>query len=316
MTLTAVDLFAGCGGTCEGAVQAGLRVLVAANHWPVAVATHRLNHPEVEHLTQDLQQADFHTWPDFDVLLASPACQGHTRARGKERPHHDASRSAAWAVVACAEAKKPQFLAIENVPEFRRWSLYPEWTRCLRKLGYTLTENVLDAADFGVPQHRRRLFVVGVHKAVGVRPLVIPPGESPHVPAVTVLDPNASNWSPILKRGRALDTVRRIIRGRRVYGDRFLVAYFGKEKGGRNIHQPLGTVLTRDRYALIDGPWMRMLTATEYRRAMGFGDNYRLPDTHRLAVSLLGNAVCPPVAKHVCESIKAYAGGHFASRVN
>jgi len=59
-----------------------------------------------------------------------------------------------------------------------------------------------------------------------------------------------------------------------------------------------------------------MLTANEYRRAMGFGDNYPLPDNHRLAVSLLGNAVCPPVAKHVCESIQAYLRGRFAPVMN
>src|SRR6476620_5509626 len=119
-TLTCVDLFAGMGGTTLGATSAGLRVLVSANHNAVAVATHRLNHPDVDHVTQDLQQANFYDWPDFDVLLASPACQGHSRARGKDRPHHDGTRSTAWAVVAAAEAKRPSYLAVENVPDFLR----------------------------------------------------------------------------------------------------------------------------------------------------------------------------------------------------
>src|SRR5438105_3470754 len=101
--LTAIDLFAGCGGSTEGAAQAGVQVLVAANHWPVAIATHAANHPCVKHLTQDLQQADFHDLPDFDVLMASPACQGHSHARGWDQPYHDVTRSTAWAVVACAE---------------------------------------------------------------------------------------------------------------------------------------------------------------------------------------------------------------------
>jgi len=105
--LTAVDLFAGLGGNSEGATQAGVRVVRAANHWPEAVRVHTLNHPEAEHDCQDLQQANFHDWPDFDIMLASPACQGHTSARGKERAHHDATRSTAWAVIACAEAKRP-----------------------------------------------------------------------------------------------------------------------------------------------------------------------------------------------------------------
>src|SRR5947209_1468228 len=127
MALTCADLFAGLGGATEGATRAGLRVVAAANHWPVAVAAHRLNHPLAEHYTQDLQQANFHEWPDFDVLWASPACQGHSLARGLERSHHDATRSTAWAVVAAAEAKRPKFLAVENVCEFRtKWLLYPQ----------------------------------------------------------------------------------------------------------------------------------------------------------------------------------------------
>ena len=65
--LTAVDLFAGLGGTSLGARRAGLRVIVAANHWRPAVEAHRANHPGVFHFLQDLQQANFHEWPDFDV---------------------------------------------------------------------------------------------------------------------------------------------------------------------------------------------------------------------------------------------------------
>lgn len=88
--LTAIDLFAGCGGSSEGARLAGVTVKLALNHWPVAVATHALNHPFIEHCTQDLQQADFTGFPDSDVLMASPACQGHSDARGGvEKPHHD-----------------------------------------------------------------------------------------------------------------------------------------------------------------------------------------------------------------------------------
>ncbi len=44
--------------------------------------------------------------------------------RGKEKPPHDESRSTAWAVIACAEAKRPKAVVIENVPECRRWTLY------------------------------------------------------------------------------------------------------------------------------------------------------------------------------------------------
>lgn len=88
--MEAIDLFAGAGGFSEGARLAGVRVTWAANHWRQAVEYHGQNHPETVHACQDLQQADWREVPGHDVMLASPACQGHSPARGKEKPHHDA----------------------------------------------------------------------------------------------------------------------------------------------------------------------------------------------------------------------------------
>lgn len=158
--MRAVDLFAGLGGFTEGARQAGVDVLWAANHWPLAVQAHLQNHPQAHHVCQDLQQFNFHRLPDHDLLLASPCCQGHTRARGRDRAHHDASRSTAWAVVSALEAKRPGYAIVENVPEFRDWGLFPAWRSAVDLLGYSVDQHILDAADSGVPQHRVRLFLV------------------------------------------------------------------------------------------------------------------------------------------------------------
>lgn len=158
--MIAIDLFAGAGGFSEGARMAGCRVVWAANHWPAAVDTHAANHPGTEHACQDLQQADWTTIPAHDLLLASPACQGHTPARGKERPHHDACRSTAWAVVSALECHKPAFGIVENVPAFTRWQLFPAWCSALHALGYAVAPHLIDCADLGVPQHRERVFIV------------------------------------------------------------------------------------------------------------------------------------------------------------
>jgi DNA (cytosine-5)-methyltransferase 1 len=127
--MIAIDLFAGAGGFSEGARMAGVSVAWAANHWAEAVRWHACNHPGATHACQDLQQADFRDAPPHDVLLASPACQGHSRARGTDRPHHDAQRSTAWAVVTCAEVHRPPVVVVENVPEFADWTLYPRLVR-------------------------------------------------------------------------------------------------------------------------------------------------------------------------------------------
>lgn len=302
--MRAIDLFSGLGGFTEGAEQAGCRVVWAANHWPEAVQVHANNHPDAIHICQDLQQADWTQVPAHDLLLASPACQGHSRARGADKPHHDATRATAWAVVSALECHRPAFGVIENVPEFTRWVLFPAWCSAITALGYAIAPHLVDAADHGVPQHRERVYIV-LSKSDHPMELGLPRRE--YAPAAGFIDYSAGNWSPIERKGRSPKTLERVRNGRREHGDRFLTAYYGNERGGRCLSRPIGTITTRDRWAVIDGDRMRMINVPEARRAMGFRDCYQLPDNNRLAMHMLGNAVCPPVVRDVIEAIKAAA---------
>ncbi len=302
--MRAIDLFAGAGGFSTGASMAGARVVWAANHWPTAVQWHAANHPDTHHACQDLKQADFRDAPAHDLLLASPACQGHSRARGTDKPHHDAQRATAWAVITCAEVHRPPVVLVENVPEFAEWVLWPAWCAAMNALGYALAPQVIDAADHGVPQHRRRLFVVATRSK---HPLDLKLPRRDHVGSESFIDFAAGNWSPINRPGRAPRTLERVNAGRAANGDRFLTAYYGSERGGRSLSRPVGTITTRDRWAVIDGDRMRMLTVAENRAAMGFPANYLLPATHKEAVHMLGNAVVPRVAADIIEAIKEAA---------
>lgn len=304
--MNAIDLFAGAGGFSTGAAMAGANVVWAANHWPVAVEWHAANHPGTVHACQDLHQADFRDAPAHDILLASPACQGHSRARGAEKPHHDALRSTAWAVVTCAEVHRPAVALVENVPEFAEWALYPAWCAAMNAMGYALAPMVIDAADHGVAQNRRRLFVAATRSK---HPVELKMPSRPVATASDVIDFNAGRWSQIDKPGRSTRTLARIASGRAAHGARFVAPYYGSGSGetGRSLYRPLGTITTRDRWAVIDGDRMRMLSSDECRKAMGFPDGYLLPSTHKEAVHLLGNAVCPPVARDLIQAIKEAA---------
>lgn len=302
--MRAIDLFAGAGGFSTGARMAGCQVVWAANHWREAVEIHAENHPDTAHACQDLHQCDWTQVPAHDLLLASPACQGHTRARGKERPHHDATRSTAWAVVSAAECHKPAAFVVENVPEFTKWTLYPAWCSAMHALGYALAPMILDAADHGVPQNRRRLFIVGTRSKA---PVQLRFDARRHVPASNVIDFKAGAWSEIRRDGRSANTLARVEAGRARHGDRFLVAYYGNEKGGRSLDRPVGTITTHDRWAVIDGERMRMLNRDECRDAMGFPAGYKLPEKHRDAVFMLGNAVPPPMARDVIQALRVAA---------
>lgn len=297
--MKAVDLFAGLGGFTEGATTAGLRVVWAGNHWQTAVDWHQANHPTVTHACQDLHQANWHDVPRHDVLLASPACQGHSRARGRDRPHHDATRSTAWAVVSCAEAHRPKLVVVENVPEFASWSLYPAWSQAMQALGYTLSPHILDSADYGVPQNRRRLLIIGTRSR---KPLVLRPRDGDQPAISPHIDLSAGRWRKI-DRNLAPATQERIAHGRKYHGGRFLISYYGNTRTSRSLSRPIGTITTKDRWAVIDGDRMRMLSVQECRAAMGFPPDYRLPTSGTVAKRLLGNAVTPPLVTAVLREV-------------
>ncbi|WP_312594423.1 DNA cytosine methyltransferase [Comamonas terrigena] len=302
--MKAIDLFAGAGGFSTGATMAGVQVVWAANHWPLAVQYHAVNHPDAAHLCQDLHQADWSQVPSSDILLAAPCCQGHSKARGKAKgnPQHDASRSTAWAVVSAAECLRPQSIVVENVPEFLEWDLFPAWELAMQKLGYTLAPHIVDAADHGVPQHRVRMFLVATKSRA---PLVLDLPKREHTPASAFLDFDSGSWSPIHKPRRSRATLARVAAGRAAHGDRFLAPYYGSGSGttGRSLRRPIGTVTTKARWALIDGDRMRMLTVPENCAAMGFPKDYQLPSQAHQAIHMLGNAVCPPVARDVIAAL-------------
>lgn len=302
---TGIDLFAGGGGFTTGARKAGVRVLWAANHWKLAVTTHEENHPDTIHVCQDLHQVDWRTAPRHDILLASPACQGHSDALSHDLPYHDALRATAWAVVSCLEVHRSETFIVENVPGFLRWELLPSWLSALRCLGYEVTTQVLNAADFGVAQSRKRAFIVGTRRGQAIH--LETPGRE-HKGAGTFIDWNAGNWMPVRAPKRSPMVLMQWENGRKVHGRRFLIGYHSDKKRGVSLDIPIGTITTKDQWAVVNGDRYRMLRIEEYRKAMGFSSSYVLPDRKTDALKMLGNAVPPPMAAGVVRQVARAMG--------
>lgn len=273
--LNIADLFCGAGGTSTGAVDAARALgytprLTAVNHWPRAVETHSLNHPDARHLCASLDSLnprDLFSEGELDLLWASPECTHHSRARGG-KPMRDQSRATAWCVVRWAEALRPGTVIVENVPEFQEWgplgsdgkplqsrkgATFEAWVQALRSIGYAVDWRKLCAADFGDPTTRTRLFVQAVR---GRRKIVWP--EPTHTqeadlfgrPQWKSTEKHVIDWSipvPAIsdrKRPLAANTMRRIKEGLRRYGSGPVV--IAMEHGGRALagSVPLPTVTT------------------------------------------------------------------------
>jgi DNA (cytosine-5)-methyltransferase 1 len=200
---------------------------------------------------------------------------------------------------------------MENVIHMRPWSRYLELIEALKGLNYFVSEQVLNAANFGVPQSRRRLFVICDRKAPP--PTIRPPQLREPTTARSIID-DTIPWktTKLRRKGRASDTVARADRAISVLGanNPFLIVYYGSDGAGgwQPLTKPLRTVTTVDRFALVtpnrEGHEMRMLQVPELQRAMGLPLNYQLPvGTRRDKIRLLGNGVCPPVMRSVLRSL-------------
>lgn len=181
-TIKAADLFCGAGGTSTGLAYAcediGAKLeLIAINHWDVAIETHSKNHPGAKHLCESLDNVDprkLVSGGHLQLLVASPECTHHSMARGG-KPMSDQSRASGWHILRWAEAIRIDNILIENVREYESWGplgangrplkskrgeTFRAFLDALRSLNYTVDYRILNAADYGDPTTRERLFIM------------------------------------------------------------------------------------------------------------------------------------------------------------
>lgn len=307
-------MFCGGGGSSYGAAMADAEIVGGIDLWPFATEVFAENFPCARMFEGRVEKIDPHMIVDktgpIDLLLASPECTNHSCARGG-RPKVKASQDTAFQVIRYAQAMNPRRIIIENVISMRGWARYPEFLQLLGEEGYAVGEYVLDAADYGVPQRRRRLYIICDREADP--PSHIPKNPGPKRSAACILDrPGTWNNSPLDNGRRASATLKRASRGFSALGqdEPFLIVYYGNDGGGgwQPLTVPLRTITTRDRFGLCepseDGPTLRMLQVPELTRGMGFDERLVLNRGNRQdRVKILGNGVCPPVMRTIVKTL-------------
>ena len=167
-----IDLFAGCGGMTLGFAATGrFESVLAVELDHDAADTYELNfgaHVARSRDGEPVGISDVATFPDADVVIGGPPCQGFSalnmRGVGLER------RDLWQEYVRCLEQAHPRAFIMENVPELLRSAEYADFVAEVRKLGFHVEGKILNAADYGVPQTRRRAIVIGVREGAPLWP--------------------------------------------------------------------------------------------------------------------------------------------------
>lgn len=224
MSVTVTDLFCGAGGSGLGATAVpGVELVMAANHWQLAIDTHQANFPDTDHDCADISQAVPRRYRRTTILWASPECTNHTNAKGKKRlkqpslfdkpdPRAERSRATMWDVPRFAEVHRYEAVIVENVIECAQWELFPAWLMAMDCLGYDhhiVWLNSMHAPAIAAPrapQSRDRMYVVFWRKGnrapdLDIRPPAWCPSCDREVAAVQVFKPRTKAW-PLARWGR------------------------------------------------------------------------------------------------------------------
>lgn len=160
--LTAVDLFSGCGGMSLGFSRAGFDVLAAFDNWLPAIEVYRKNfdHPIFQHDLSDVDSSIAAVEPyNPDLIFGGPPCQDFSTAGRQDENGGRAILSIAYARIVASI--KPRWFVMENVATIKNTQSFKTVCKIFREAGYGITCKVLNAAYCGVPQTRKRMFIVG-----------------------------------------------------------------------------------------------------------------------------------------------------------
>lgn len=312
-TLRFVDLFCGIGGFRFAAAQAagklGLTpICVMASDIDVACAdAYEANFGERPR--GDIREIDADEISKHDLLLAGFPCQPFS-IMGNGHGFRDMTQGTLFFdIVRILQAKMPRAVVLENVKQLvghgngRTMSVI---VGSLRELGYSVHYAVLNALDFGLPQKRERVFIVGL---LGPSLFEFPETSLPMKPLEDVLEPD----SVVDRRFWASDYIRN--KRRRTHQAKAKPSIWHENKAGHISSYPYSCALRANashNYLLVDGK--RRLTPREMLRLQGFPEDFKIVCTARQTRTQAGNALPVPVAKAVILSALRAQG--YDSRVS
>jgi DNA (cytosine-5)-methyltransferase 1 len=331
-----IDLFAGCGGLTLGFAQCGFEPILAVEWDRDAAKTYEHNFGQHIVWNEDGTPAkleDVPTFPRADVIIGGPPCQGFSPLNmlgvGLDR------RSLWREYLKALNQAAPSVFLMENVPELLKSAEYQAFKTAAEGLGYTVEGRLLNAADYGVPQTRRRAIVIGTLHAEPMWPEPTHHGPTSDVAqlgswrtfrdavAGLPLEPTGENWhNPRNPKPVSLERYQTIpaegegrfdLAARRP--DITPACWLRKKTGSTDVFgrlwwdRPAFTIRT-EFYKPEKGRYLhpsehRPITVREAARCQGFPDSFSFPENQSMTsvAKQVGNAVPPPLARALATTI-------------
>lgn len=343
--LTVASTFSGGGGSCLGWRMAGYRVVWANEMVPAARDTYLANHPGTVLDPRDIRQvqpedvlaATGLAVGELDVLEGSPPCQSFSTAGRREQgwgritAHADGTAQVSddlfFEYARLLEGLRPRAFAAENVSGLVKGTAkgyFLEIVARLKECGYRVRARVLDAQWLGVPQHRERLFILGVRDDLGLEPAF--PDPLPYRYSVRDALPELAGGRMAMEPhgwfdGRTVDLDREpsptvMAAGMpaeyRVTDRSAPTVQAGRALATRVVHDdsyghPLGSGggpgVPGSTASVAHPTEKRKFTIPELRRICGFPDDYALTGSYAEQWARLGNSVPPPMAAAVARAL-------------
>ena len=286
-----VDLFSGCGGMSLGFKEAGFDIVGAFDNWDAAVEIYKANfkHPIYK---ADLSNADYiQTIKELnpDLIVGGPPCQDYSIA-GKREMGKRANLTIKFGEI--VSQVKPTWVVFENVYNIERFPTLPQLKKMLMNAGYGISTKVLDASLCGVPQKRKRFFLVGKLNAINGF-------------FDDAFVANMSN-APMTVRDYLGDTLQTqfYYMHPRSYNRRAVFSIDEPSATIRGINRPIPNNYKKhpaDKADISDG--VRALTTRERGYLQTFPDSFSFPGVKTDVELAIGNAVPPALAKYIAKSI-------------
>ena len=295
-----IDLFAGVGGMRLAFEKAGGECVFSSEWDRYAQKTYAANFGEVpEGDIRDVNEGDIH---EFNILVAGFPCQPFSNIGKREGFGHPTQGTLFYEIVRILQHHEPEMFLLENVAGLVTHDekrTFETILKTLDQLGYEVKYEILDAANFGVPQHRSRIYIVGMNREkLADLSFAFPVGDKEPVGIGRYVETGVSGYEIsehlqsvyIYKRD---DGRPQVITPRSNEPVKTLVSTYHK------IQRLTGTFVA-------DGPTgLRLLTVNECKAIMGFPPSHQFPVSRTQMYRQMGNSVAVPVVEEIAKAMVA-----------